>query len=206
MALTTYTELKASVADWLNRDDLTSAISDFITLAEAEFQRSIRHRKMITRSDVTIDGRYSDPPADWMQTVSLVMNTNPVTPLIYVTSEWLNKMRNDSGATGTPEYYTHIGDEIEAYPAPDSSSYTAELVYYAKVPVLSDSNASNWLLALSPDIYLYGTLIQSAPYLRDDERLVTWGAIYNKLVEDMHVSDQRTRGQTSVTMRARALQ
>ena len=33
MALTTYTELKASVADWLNRTDLTNVIPDFISLA-----------------------------------------------------------------------------------------------------------------------------------------------------------------------------
>jgi len=36
MALTTYTELKASIADWLNRSDLTAAIPDFISLAEAD--------------------------------------------------------------------------------------------------------------------------------------------------------------------------
>ena len=32
MALSTYTELNASVADWLNRTDLTAAIADFISL------------------------------------------------------------------------------------------------------------------------------------------------------------------------------
>ena len=35
MALTTYTELKASLANWLNRSDLTTEIADdFIKLAE----------------------------------------------------------------------------------------------------------------------------------------------------------------------------
>ncbi len=36
MALTTYTELKTSIGDWLNRSDLTTAIPDFISLAEAQ--------------------------------------------------------------------------------------------------------------------------------------------------------------------------
>ena len=31
----TYAGLKASVADWLNRADLTAVVPDFITLAEA---------------------------------------------------------------------------------------------------------------------------------------------------------------------------
>ena len=44
MALSTYTELKASVADWLNRTDLTSVIPDFIALAEAQIERTLRTR------------------------------------------------------------------------------------------------------------------------------------------------------------------
>ena len=99
MALTTYAELKASIADWLNRDDLTAAIPDFISLAEAEFQRDIRHRYMIVRSRATIDSRFSATPADWMQSVQLILETDPVEPLDYVTNEYLNKLRSSSSAT-----------------------------------------------------------------------------------------------------------
>ena len=45
MALTTYTELKASLANWLNRSDLTTEIADdFIKLAEADFNSKLRVR------------------------------------------------------------------------------------------------------------------------------------------------------------------
>ena len=50
MALSNYTGLKASIADFLNRDDLTAVIPDFITLAEAQINRDIRHFKMEARS------------------------------------------------------------------------------------------------------------------------------------------------------------
>ena len=50
MALTTYTELKASLADWLNRTDLTAAIPDFITLAESQMERQLRLRQMMSLS------------------------------------------------------------------------------------------------------------------------------------------------------------
>ena len=46
MAITTYDELKTSVADFLNRDDLTSVIPDFITMAEADLNRNVRHWRM----------------------------------------------------------------------------------------------------------------------------------------------------------------
>ena len=39
MAITTYAELKSSIANWLNRDDLTSVIPDFISLTEAGINR-----------------------------------------------------------------------------------------------------------------------------------------------------------------------
>jgi hypothetical protein len=35
MAISTYSELQASIADWLNRTDLAAAFKDFIALAEA---------------------------------------------------------------------------------------------------------------------------------------------------------------------------
>ena len=37
---------------------------------------------------------------------------------------------------------------------------------------------AGWLLLDAPDVYLYGTLIQSAPYLQDDARTQTWAALY----------------------------
>ena len=199
MAISNYSELQSTAATWLDRTDLTSAIVDFITLAEAQFNRSIRHRKMVTRSTASIDSRYSATPADWLQTVQFILDTNPVTTLEYVTNEALNKKRSASSAVGKPLSFTHVGTEIETYPAADST-YTGELVYYAKIPALWDSNTTNWLLTLSPDLYLYGVLVQSAPYLRDDERVALWLTRYNTMVEDMNLSNELTRGQTSVRM------
>ena len=208
MAIATYSQLQASVADWLNRTDLTSAIGDFVALAELQFNRSIRHRYMITRSQATIDSEYSATPADWIQTVSLILETNPVTQMEFVTNEALNALKSGSSATGTPSRYSHVGTEIQVYPAPDNTAtgYTAELVYYAKIEALSDTNTSNWLLTHNPDIYLYGTLMQSAPYLQNDERITVWASLYQRAIDDLEVSNQRTAGQTSVKMRAAALQ
>lgn len=206
MAINTYATLQSSISDWLNRSDLTSAIESFISLAEAQMNRSIRHRDMIERAQATIDSEYSATPADWIQSASLILETTPVTQLDYVTNEEMNRKKSASVATGKPQCYTHIGDEIQVYPAPDSTSYTAELVYYAKIPALSDSNTSNWLLLSHPDIYLYGSLMQSAPYLVDDQRLGVWASLYQKAIEDLTISDQRTQGQSSVRMRAAPLQ
>ena len=205
MAITTYSELQSSVGDWLNRSDLSSVIPDFITLAEAQFNRSIRHRKMVTRSTATISERYSATPTDWMQTVALNLQTDPIEPLEYITQEQINEKRHASSASGRPKYFTMVGTEFEVYTSPDAS-YTAEVVYYGKVEALSDSNTSNWLLSLSPDIYLYGALIQSAPYLQNDERLGTFFGLYEKAIADMNISNERSQGQVSMRMAFKPLQ
>ncbi len=205
MAITTYAELQSAVADWLNRDDLTSVIPNFIELAEADLTRNLRHRKMIVRADANLNAEYTQTPSDWFQTQSLILETDPVTKLEYLTPEALNAKRAHSVAVGKPLFFTMIGTEIQVYPPPDGT-YTAEIVYYAEIPALTDSNTTNWLLSLAPDLYLYGTLMQSAPYLTDDARLQTWSALYQRKMQDIDVSNERAAGQTSMRMRAAPLE
>ena len=192
MAITTYAELKTAIADWLNRDDLTSVIPTFISLAEAQFNRSIRHRKMVTRADATLDTPYFAVPNDWLQTIRFQLNTNPVTPLLFVTPEQALEESQVYSASQQPLFYTTVGQQFQVVPTPDGD-YDAELLYYAKIPALSDSNTTNWLLIESPDIYLYAALVQSAPYIKEDERLPTWAAVYQKLLDDMTLADERAR-------------
>ena len=192
MAITTYSELKTAVADWLNRSDLTSAIPNFIALAEAEMNRQIRHRKMVTRATATLDTPYFAVPADWKETIRFQLNTNPITPLVFVTPEQLLEDSQKYSSGNQPMFYTTIGQQFEVLPQP-AGSYEAELLYYANLPSLSDAAPTNWLLTESPDIYLYATLIQSAPYLKEDERTPVWTAMYDRLVNDMLLADERAR-------------
>ena len=75
MALTTYTELKASVADWLNRTDLTTEIPDFISLAEAQMERTLRTRQMLTRTTLTVDSEFETTPADFLEVRALKLTS-----------------------------------------------------------------------------------------------------------------------------------
>lgn len=192
MAITTYAELKSTIADWLNRDDLDAAISGFISLAEAQFNRSLRHRKMVTRADATVDTPYFAVPADWLENIRFQLNTNPITPLLYVTPEQAAEEQLKYSTPNQPLMFTMVGQQFQVIPAPNTS-YDAELLYYAKIPALSDASPTNWLLSESPDIYLYGALVQSAPYLKEDERLGTWAGLYQRFVDDMMLADERAR-------------
>jgi hypothetical protein len=207
MAITSYSTLQTTVGDWLNRSDLTTVIPDFITLAEAQFNRTLRHRKMVERATATLDTEYSAMPADWLESIRYQINTNPITVMEFVSPDQAAMLKGAYSTSGKPIFYSQIGQQFQVIPAPDSgSAYTGELTYYASIPALSAGNTSNWLLVDSPDIYLYGALLQSAPYLQDDQRLNIWAAIYQRLIDDLKVSDERSRMATSsLRMRARSL-
>ena len=62
MALANYTDLQASIADTLNRDDLTAKIPDFIAMAEGIMNRTVRHWRMEDRATATINTQYTALP------------------------------------------------------------------------------------------------------------------------------------------------
>jgi len=205
MALDTFSGLKTTIADYLNRDDLTSVIPSFITLAEAKFNRKLRVRQMVKRANATLDTQYFAFPSDFLQAKEFQLNTNPITYLQYVTQNQGDyASQNNYIAVGKPQFYTIIGTQIEVIPTPDTS-YTGELTYYGKIPALSDSNTSNWLLAYAPDLYLYGALVEATPYLKDDDRLATWSQLYTNSLGDIEVADQRASVASTPIVRARSL-
>jgi hypothetical protein len=205
MALDTFSGLKTTISDYLNRDDLTSIIPSFITLAEAKFNRKLRVRQMVKRATATLDTQYFAFPGDFLQAKEFQLNTNPITYLQYVTQNQGDYgSANQFISAGKPQFYTIIGTQIQVIPTPDTG-YTGELTYYGKIPALSDSNTSNWLLVYAPDLYLYGALLEATPYLKDDERLATWSTLYTNSLGDMEIADQRASVASTPIVRARSL-
>ena len=194
MALNTYTALKASIADFLNRDDLTAVIPDFITLAESQINRDVRHWKMEARSSGQQDpsDEYMQIPADWVETIRLHLTGTGTSVVNLISRDAMaDKRQGDEDVSGTPMYYTHADGQFQLYPTP-SADTDFELLYYQKIPSLS-SNADNWLLLDSPDVYLYGALIHSAPYLAEDERVAIWAQMYSAAVARLNEASESAR-------------
>ena len=205
MSITTYAELQSSIADWLLRDDLTSVIPTFISLAEAKFNRRIRDYRMVKRATAQVDTAYFAIPSDWQENIRFQLNTSPITTLEYVTPDQAAEEKRLYNSSGRPAFFTMIGDQFQIVPAPDST-YDAELTYYAKIPALSGSNTSNWLLTKAPDIYLYGALMEAAPYLDDDARIQVWGGLLEHSMNALQIeSDRAKTGSSSIRMRAKAM-
>lgn len=191
MALTNYAELKAAVADFLNRDDLTATIPTFITMAEASLNRDVRHWVMEQRSEAELDGQYLTLPGDWVETVRITVKDTSPYVLNLASRDQMEDMRFSRGDTGgKPTHYAHIAGQIEVYPTPDAL-YDVELLYIQKIPSLSDTITTNWLLLAAPDLYLYAALMETAIYLRDDERIAAYGAMYQSKLAALNSSSKK---------------
>ena len=205
MALNTFSALKTAIANFLNRSDLTTTIPDFITLAEAQVNRRLRVREMVGRSTASIADGYLAVPSDFLGTRTITLATDPTSILKYVSPDEAETLKATVyTGTGTPKVYTVLGDEFQFLPAPDAT-YTANMTYWKTIPALSDSNTSNWLLAAHPDVYLYGALTQSAPYLGVDDRINTWGTLFTTALTDMKKEDAHNAYGGTLNMRARSL-
>jgi hypothetical protein len=143
----------------------------------------------------TVDQQYFNLPGGYIQMRNIQLNTNPTTPLEYITPEMLDRLYG-STTTGKPRAYTLIGDEIQLAPIPDSA-YQIEMAFYEKFTPLGDGTSgtvtNNWLTANAPDVLLYGALMEAEPFIKNDERIPVWLNGYSNAIDKLQKADQRDR-------------
>ena len=199
-----YQQLQQDIADWLVWPDLNPYIPTFIRMAESRFNRVLRTKEMISRAKAVTENQYVPLPADWLMAKNVQRQTDGKA-LSYMTLEELDAYRfkitqGDIHPQG-PEHYTFVGDTLELAPSPtEESPVTIEMAYYRKIPALSDDIvfSSNWLLAEHYDVYLYGSLIHSAPFLKEDARIPVWKELADAALMELNLAEAsaRTSGST----------
>jgi hypothetical protein len=189
MALSTYTELQASVANWLHRTDLTAVIPDLIVLAEARIARDLRLRSQVvsTTLSTVANQRSVAFPADWLEFENVTLVGDPDTTLTYVNIQYLDTRFPNNAATGKPVVCSIEGQNLLLGPAPDAV-YSISTLYYQRFVALA-STPTNWLLTYHPSLYLFATLAEAAPFLQDDPRAALWEGKYASDVARLQMSD-----------------
>lgn len=125
------------------------------------------------RLQITVDGQKSD------------LDQASLTPLGF---------DEQDGTDSIPDRYTIVGTNMEMRPTPNAV-YALTGTYYKEIPALSDDNTSNWLLAKSPNSYLYGSLVHLSIHMggvgvqwRD-----TWLAGFRSGINQLTRQDSRKR-------------
>ncbi len=219
----TYQGLCNKIADTLNRQDLTAVIPDFVVLATTRIQRDmarVRHPYMINRSQATVIDNYVPLPNDFVA-IQQLMFQDTTQNFVYISPDQSKEVMArgwDSPAmpysiippwvdqAGQTTYYTIIGNRIRIFPPPGQSNPDQlDLWYYARLNPLNNTTTTNWVLSRYPDLYLYGSLLHSAPYLKDDARIGVWDGIYKTILADIEVeADRAVRSQTKLNAARKA--
>lgn len=204
MPLTNYAELQQTIEDYLENDDVSGNVVDFIRLAEARMDREISIQAMhkvftdeISASEVAL-------PSDYIEVVSWRLTGTAIdaTGIRLTPDKFFGMIGQSTG--GVPRYYTIVGTNAHWAPdpgTPDAGQHPYSLEYLAQIPALSDTNTTNWMLTRYPDVYLYASMLEAQPFLIDDARIEVWAGLYKQAITSLAGVDVRGRFRPGARMR-----
>lgn len=181
MTIQSYSDLTTAVANWMGRTgntDFTSNVPDFIMLCEARLNYGsddaqfpsppLRTQQMeVPSTTMTFLASSSTVilPPDFLEARRVYLTGNPNQKLTYVTPNQMDTTLANAPA-GPPTFYTIQSNQM-VLPAPVNTTQTVVMGYYQKIPALSASNTTNWLIQASPGVYLTGSQLEAAIFVRD---------------------------------------
>lgn len=190
MAIDTYAALKAAAAHWLVRGDLTARIPDFVALAEARLNRVLRHRLAETEIALTaapglrripLPAGFTEPLRLWLEAAEGRIE------LPCVEAATLPQ----TAARGVPRAWA-IDAEAVAFDRPCDQAYGLTL-RMLKAFALSEAAPTNALLTEAPDVYLFATLCEAAPFLRDAELSGAYETRLDRALGELNAKHARSR-------------
>jgi hypothetical protein len=193
LALTTYNDLKSAVANWTKRSDLTSYLDDLITIAEKRIERELQTHDMEADLAVTVNGTTGTAtiPADFLSLRDAYVDVTGTPSLVNASADQIRQNKTlGSYKFGVPQQIAQSGSNFVFWPTPQSD-YVIKGSYYARPGTLS--SAVYDMFTNNPDLYLYATLAETAPFLKDDKRVGLWEAQYQKVKKQIMQDEEGYR-------------
>lgn len=199
--MTTYNQLLADVQQWLQRNDadVIAQIPTFVRLAEQQIARDCKNiglTKFVISSPLLNGGGFTPgnavvpKPTGWRRPLSFSCYVDNQTRLLELRAiEFLEMYWPNDNLTGIPAYYADYGiDYIKVAPTPDLN-YPFKISYLELPQPLTENNQTNWMTDYIPDILLFCTLMNSMPYVKNDERLPVWKQEYADKIAALNNQD-----------------
>ena len=191
----TYDSLVENIQSYLERTDTATLdkIPLFIMLAEQVIASQIKFLGNLTvqASTMTLNANVIDKPARWHKTVSMNITVGGRRqPVLLRKYEYLREYWPDPTANGIPKFYCDY-DYTHWMVAPTpNDDYVFEVLYYERLQPLDSSNQTNWFTTYAPQALLYGTLLQAMPFLKNDDRVQLWQALYQQSMDVLVAEDK----------------
>jgi hypothetical protein len=125
-------------------------------------------------------------PDRWRDTVSMTVDGTPIFSRSY---EYLRYYWPNEAETGTPEFYADYDYQHWLITPTPATAQTLEILYYEQPRFLGEDFQTNWVTEYAPDALLYATLLEASPFLKNDERIQTWQAMYDRAAQALNGED-----------------
>jgi hypothetical protein len=194
-AVMTYDSLISDIGLYLERTDADTVdqIPRFIMLAEQIIATDIKFlgNLVVATGNFTASDPVLVKPIRWKKTVSMSCTDSDgkINPVLLRKYEVLRAYAPDPALTGTPKYYSDYNFYHWLVAPTPVSALAFEVTYYERVEPLSSDAQTNWFTINAPQALLYGTLLQTAPFLKNDDRVPLWEAQYKGFVESLKTED-----------------
>jgi len=199
--MTTLSQLKTSVDNWLARDDIAVSNTDFtqmLLIAEAQIAREVHCAIQETSTTLNFTGRSANLPADFLRARTPFVDDNTrkteyMTPEVIRESSAWNDGRVGSFYTVEGDMASAVMKVVIAGPASVASPLSMDVYYYARFPALVNGADTNWLLANHYDVYLYACLRAAGEYLQEDVLEDRYATKFNVSAESLNRHELRKK-------------
>lgn len=159
-----------------------------ITLGERRIARELKIEGFIraVQTPLQVGVAVYLKPDRWRDTVSMTVNGSPIFGRSY---EYCRNYWPNEAETGAPQFYADYDYQHWLITPTPNAADTLEVLYYEQPALLGEEFQSNWLTEYAPDLLLYAALLEATPFLKNDERIQTWQALYDRAAQAISGED-----------------
>ncbi|WP_164658258.1 hypothetical protein [Tropicibacter sp. Alg240-R139] len=193
----TYDDFKTHLSVFLWKDNdatLIASLDNLITMGTASLEQLLKIEDRVKLAAFPITANEMPLPADFRSIRSVTSTeTSTVGEFYYTTPAKLITTRSLVGATNVVNAYSLLGPSILfAGPFSVGTPFNTILAYYGTLPDYRGTNTS-FLAEKYLDLYTYAVLKQTAPFLREDERVTLWQNMFKEALETALFEDKHER-------------
>lgn len=186
MTISDYASLLIDAGEYSGRNDVAHLFPRFIGLAELKLDRALRVREMEHKAAIAIADGEGPLPTDFLEARQMLSASG--LPIRAVALQQLAV--NAQAGAGSPLGYAIVGNRIKVSPGGD---HGLTMAYYRKIPPLSASSPTNWLLEKAADVYLYALVEEIAVWERDAGKAGAAQELKLMALSGLKIGDERAR-------------
>ncbi|MEY9328245.1 phage adaptor protein [Sinorhizobium fredii] len=186
MTIPDYAALLIDAGEYSGYADISHVFPRLLGLAELKLNRGLRVAGMENTEMVTLTEGDGTLPDDFLEARE-VKNASGI-PIRAVSLEQLTNSYMDR--SGTPAGYAIVGSTIKVRPTADQD---ISVTYYSKIPALTVTDPTNWLLEKAPDVYLFALVNEIAIWKRDVEAATAAQQLMLLAINGLKIEDERAR-------------